>query len=102
LDGQVWVQDILNIGVDPVFYWKPRCDFSPLVAVCLKTRRSRGQWFTDGVLVEAAQSFKTRLVDAMGHFSAMMQQARRGKNRWRLPGGRKLCPRISKMILAIY
>jgi len=24
LDGpEVWVQDILNIGVDPVFYWKP-------------------------------------------------------------------------------
>jgi len=51
----------------------------------------------DGVLVEAAQSFKTRLlVDAMGHFSAMMQQRGRGKTRWRLPGGRKLCPRISQ------
>jgi len=33
----------------------------------------------DGVLVEAAQSFKTRLLVDDGHFSAMMQQAQ-GQN----------------------
>jgi len=58
----------------------------------------------DGVLVEAAQSFKTRLlVDAMGHFSAMMQQARQGQK----PDGVCLVVEVvpkdfPKMILAIY
>jgi len=36
------VQDILNIGVDPVFLLETLGAISPLVAVCLKTRRSRG------------------------------------------------------------
>lgn len=80
---EIWVRDVLNIGVDPVFL--------------LETLKQRflsygGQLFEntpfaeaivcpDGVLVKAGQQeFKTRLVlDAMGHFSPIVQQARQGK-----------------------
>lgn len=84
LEGpEIWVKDVLNIGVDPVFL--------------LETIKQRflswgGQLFEhtpfeaavvhpDGVWVKAgAQEFKTRLVlDAMGHFSPIVQQARQGK-----------------------
>jgi len=37
----------------------------------------------------------------MGHFSAMMQQARQGKTRWRLVVG-SCAQDFPKMILAIY
>lgn len=77
-----WVKDVLNIGVDPVFL--------------LDTLKSRflavgGQLFEntafieatihpDGVKVEADNGFKTRLLlDAMGHFSPLVRQARQGQ-----------------------
>jgi lycopene cyclase CruP len=79
----VWVRDVLNIGVDPV---------SLLELLKQKFLACGGQLFEhtpfegaivhpNGVTVNAGQqSFKTRLVlDAMGHFSPIVQQARHGK-----------------------
>ncbi|MCF2150943.1 FAD-binding oxidoreductase [Desmonostoc muscorum LEGE 12446] len=77
---EVWVEDVLNIGVDPVY-----------LLATLKTRflRDGGKLLEntpfseavvhpDGVMVN--NQFKTRLlIDAMGHFSPITQQARQGK-----------------------
>ncbi|MBW4633504.1 MAG: FAD-binding oxidoreductase [Iphinoe sp. HA4291-MV1] len=78
--AEVWVTDVLNIGIDPVY----------LLEV-LKQRfiASGGKLFEntpfteavvhpDGVMVN--NQFKTRLlIDAMGHLSPIMQQARQGQ-----------------------
>ncbi|NJM70120.1 MAG: FAD-binding oxidoreductase [Scytonema sp. RU_4_4] len=77
---EVWVTDVLNIGVDPVYLLET-----------LKQRflASGGKLFEntpfteavvhpDGVMVN--NQFKTRLlIDAMGHLSPIVQQARQGK-----------------------
>jgi len=77
-----WVQDVLNIGVDPVFL---------LDTLKSKFIASGGQLFEktafegaavhpDGVLVEVAGGLKTRLlIDAMGSFSPIVQQTRLGE-----------------------
>ncbi|MBD0337198.1 MAG: FAD-binding oxidoreductase, partial [Cyanobacteria bacterium Co-bin13] len=78
----LWVRDILNVGVDPIYLLET-----------LKQRflQAGGQLFEntpfeaavvhpDGVNVQAGQTFKTRLlIDAMGHFSPIAQQARDGQ-----------------------
>jgi len=79
----IWVRDVLNIGVDPVF-----------LLDTLKTKFivSGGQLFEktpfdaavvhpNGVRVEAGDSnFNTRLlIDVMGHFSPIAKQARQGQ-----------------------
>ncbi|MDJ0733802.1 MAG: FAD-binding oxidoreductase [Nostocaceae cyanobacterium] len=78
--SEVWVRDILNIGIDPVYLLET-----------LKQRflASGGKLFentpfqeavvhTDGVRVN--QEFSTRLLlDVMGHFSPMAKQVRQGK-----------------------
>lgn len=82
-DQEVWVEDVLNIGIDPVYL--------------LETLKQRflaagGQLFEqtpfeaaivhpNGVTVQAgSQAFTTRLLlDGMGHFSPIVQQARQGK-----------------------
>ncbi|NEQ21718.1 MAG: FAD-binding oxidoreductase, partial [Microcoleus sp. SIO2G3] len=82
-EGQdFWVRDVLNIGVDPVFL---------LDTLKTKFLNAGGQLFEktafngaaihpDGVLVEAAGGLKTRLlIDAMGSFSPIVQQARLGE-----------------------
>jgi len=77
-----WIKDVLNIGVDPVF-----------LLDILKTKflNAGGKLFEntffcgavvhpDGVLVKSAGSLKTRLlIDAMGNFSPIVQQARNGE-----------------------
>jgi lycopene cyclase CruP len=77
-----WIRDVLNIGVDPVFL---------LDTLKLKFLEAGGQLFEktafegaavhpDGVFVEAAGGLKTRLlIDAMGHFSPIVKQARQGE-----------------------
>ncbi len=83
LDGpELWVRGVLNIGVDPVFL---------LETLKLRFLASGGCLFEntpfegavvhpDGVMVEAAKGFKTRLLlDVMGHFSPITQQARQGQ-----------------------
>ncbi|MEG4958703.1 MULTISPECIES: FAD-binding oxidoreductase [unclassified Microcoleus] len=86
----IWVRDVLNIGIDPVYLLE-----------ILKQRfiEAGGNLFENtplktatihpnGVLVESKNSdlqltknlFKTRLLlDAMGHFSPIVRQARQGK-----------------------
>ncbi|MBD0266699.1 MAG: FAD-binding oxidoreductase [Cyanobacteria bacterium Co-bin8] len=78
----LWVRDILNVGVDPIY----------LLETLKQTfLQAGGQLFEntpfetavvhpDGVNVQAGQSFKTRLlIDAMGHFSPIVRQAREGQ-----------------------
>jgi lycopene cyclase CruP len=86
----IWVRDVLNIGVDPVYLLET-----------LKQRflQAGGKLFENtpfntatihpnGIVIESnntnleseSNSFKTRLlVDAMGHFSPIVRQARQGK-----------------------
>ncbi|MGB3507651.1 MAG: lycopene cyclase family protein, partial [Microcoleaceae cyanobacterium] len=80
----IWVKDVLNIGVDPVYLLET-----------LKQRflEAGGQLFEntayeaatihpDGINIQTrnGQSFKARLLlDAMGHFSPIVKQARQGK-----------------------
>lgn len=77
---EVWVENVLNIGVDPVYL---------LATLKTKFLAAGGHLFEntpfseavvhpDGVMVN--NQFKTRLlIDAMGHFSPITQQARQGK-----------------------
>ncbi|MBW4493417.1 MAG: FAD-binding oxidoreductase [Oscillatoria princeps RMCB-10] len=81
---EIWVRDVLNIGVDPVFL---------LDALKSRFLQAGGQLFentpfdsatvhSDGVLINTGScgSFKTRLlIDAMGNFSPIVRQARRGE-----------------------
>ncbi|NET45529.1 NAD(P)/FAD-dependent oxidoreductase [Okeania sp. SIO2B3] len=80
----IWIKDVLNIGVDPVYLLET-----------LKQRflEAGGQLFEntayeavtihpDGINIQVSngQSFKARLLlDAMGHFSPIVKQARQGK-----------------------
>jgi lycopene cyclase CruP len=81
---ELWVKDVLNIGVDPVFL---------LETLKQKFLAAGGQLFEqaafeaavvhpDGVTVftQAGQRYSTRLLlDAMGHSSPITQQARQGQ-----------------------
>ncbi|PAX47906.1 FAD-dependent oxidoreductase [Brunnivagina elsteri] len=76
---EVWVEDVLNIGVNPVYL---------LETLKQKFLAADGKLFEntpfnaavvhpDGVIIN--NQFKTRLlIDAMGHFSPITQQARNG------------------------
>ncbi|MEK0179772.1 MAG: FAD-binding oxidoreductase [Oscillatoriales cyanobacterium] len=86
----IWVRDVLNIGIDPVYLLET-----------LKQRflQAGGKLFENtpfkkatihpnGVVIESTSTdaqpapnlFKTRLlIDAMGHFSPIVRQARQGK-----------------------
>jgi lycopene cyclase CruP len=83
LDGvELQVNDVLNIGVDPVYL---------LDTLKTKFLAAGGQLFEhtafnsatihpNGVNVSAGEGFTTRLLlDAMGHFSPISQQARNGQ-----------------------
>jgi lycopene cyclase CruP len=77
-----WIRDVLNIGIDPVFLLDVlKAKF--LVAggqLFEKTAFDGAAVHPDGVLVEAAGGLKTRLlIDAMGNFSPIVQQARQGE-----------------------
>lgn len=79
---EFWVEDVLNVGVDPVYL---------LEVLKTKFLAAGGQLFEqtpfeaaivhpDGVNLEAGSGFKTRLLlDVMGHFSPIVQQARQGQ-----------------------
>lgn len=80
----LWVRDVLNVGVDPVYL------LDTLKQVFLtaggklleQTPFSTAQVAPDGVLVTAGKkSLATRLlIDTMGHFSPIVQQARQGQS----------------------
>lgn len=79
---ELWVRDVLNVGVSPRLL---------LDTVKAKFLAAGGQLFEqtgfaaatvhpDGVALQAGEGFKTRLLlDAMGHFSPISQQARGGR-----------------------
>ncbi|MEH2167348.1 MAG: FAD-binding oxidoreductase [Nostoc sp.] len=77
---EVWVEDVLNIGVDPVYLLATlKTRFLAAGGKLLEnTPFSEAVVHPDGVMVN--NQFKTRLlIDAMGHFSPITQQARQGK-----------------------
>lgn len=80
---EVWVRDVLNIGVDPVFLLDTLKEkFLQLGGTLLEnTPYSSATVYQDGVEVVAGEhTIKTRLlIDAMGHFSPITMQARQGE-----------------------
>ncbi|MEH1853717.1 MAG: FAD-binding oxidoreductase [Nostoc sp.] len=78
--AEVWVEDVLNIGVDPVYLLATlKTRFLAAGGKLLEnTPFTQAVVHPDGVMVN--NQFKTRLlIDAMGHFSPITQQARQGK-----------------------
>ena len=78
----IWVKDVLNIGVDPV-YLLDRLKQKFLQAggnLLENTAFQSATVHPNGVVVAAGeQAIKTRLlIDAMGHFSPIIKQARQG------------------------
>ncbi|HEY9877633.1 MAG TPA: FAD-binding oxidoreductase [Leptolyngbyaceae cyanobacterium] len=83
-DGQpLWVRDVLNVGVDPVYLLETLKQTFLNSGGCLfeQTGFEAAHVHPNGVQVKAgAQSFTTRLlIDAMGHFSPIVRQAREGR-----------------------
>lgn len=82
-DYQLWVRDVLNIGVDPVFLLATlKQKFLDLGGTLLEnTPYEKAIAHPDGIAVYANNNIlKTRLlIDAMGHFSPISQQARGGE-----------------------
>jgi lycopene cyclase CruP len=80
---EIWVKDVLNIGVYPVFLLEIlKNKFIQAGGKLLeKVAFKSANICPDGVLVETEEEkLKTRLlIDAMGHFSPITQQARKGK-----------------------
>ncbi|MHC5597563.1 MAG: FAD-dependent monooxygenase family protein [Nostoc sp.] len=77
---EVWVEDVLNIGVDPVYLLATlKSRFLATGGKLLEnTPFTEAVVHPDGVMVN--NQFKTRLlIDAMGHLSPISQQARQGK-----------------------
>ncbi|MBD2244040.1 FAD-binding oxidoreductase [Nostoc sp. FACHB-888] len=77
---EVWVEDVLNIGVDPVYLLATlKTRFLAVGGKLLEnTPFTEAVVHPDGVMVN--NQFKTRLlIDAMGHLSPISQQARQGK-----------------------
>ena len=79
----IWVKDVLNIGVDPVYLLETlKKRFLEYGGKLLEnTSFKSATVHPDGVLVKAGETtLKTRLlIDAMGHFSPIVKQARQGK-----------------------
>ncbi|NDJ24045.1 FAD-binding oxidoreductase [Nostoc sp. B(2019)] len=77
---EVWVEDVLNIGVDPVYLLATlKTKFLSAGGKLLEnTPFTEAVVHPDGVIVN--NQFKARLlIDAMGHLSPITQQARQGK-----------------------
>ncbi|MEA5502355.1 FAD-binding oxidoreductase [Halotia wernerae UHCC 0503] len=77
---EVWVEDVLNIGIDPVYLLATlKNKFLAIGGKLLeKTPFTEAVIHPDGVIVN--NQFTARLlIDAMGHFSPITQQARQGK-----------------------
>lgn len=79
---ELWVRDVLNIGVDPV-YLLDRLKEKFLQAggkLFEQTRFESARIHPNGVSVTAGEGFTTRLlIDAMGHFSPIARHARQGQ-----------------------
>lgn len=82
----LWVENVLNIGVDPVILIEllKQKFLSAGGKLFEQTAFESAVVHPDGVNVQAGEAFKSRLlVDAMGHFSPIAAQHRQGK----LPDG---------------
>ncbi|MDY6784510.1 MAG: FAD-binding oxidoreductase [Cyanobacteriota bacterium] len=81
--GEIWVEDVLNIGVDPVFLLETlKNKFLAAGGKLLeRTPFTSATVHPDGVQVRGGEtSVSTRLlIDAMGHFSPIARQARGGE-----------------------
>ncbi|HEY9767045.1 MAG TPA: FAD-binding oxidoreductase [Coleofasciculaceae cyanobacterium] len=79
---EVWVKDVLNIGVDPVYLLaKLKQKFFQAGGKLLEnTAFKSATVHPDGIVIQTGvQTIKTRLlIDAMGHFSPIIQQVRNG------------------------
>ncbi|MEM8674870.1 MAG: FAD-binding oxidoreductase [Cyanobacteria bacterium P01_G01_bin.67] len=79
---EVWVKDVLNIGVDPVYLLdKLKQKFLQAGGKLLEnTPFNSAEVHPDGVAIKAGEStVKARLlIDAMGHFSPICKQVRNG------------------------
>ncbi len=80
---ELWVRDILNIGIDPVFLLeKLKRKFLETGGILLEnTPFNSATIHPDGVTIQADKTcLKSRLlIDGMGHFSPIVQQARQGQ-----------------------
>ena len=80
---ELWVNDVLNIGVDPVYLLETlKQKFLEAGGKLLEnTPFNSAIIHNDGVLVNAGEThLRTRLlIDGMGHFSPIVQQARKGQ-----------------------
>ena len=80
---ELWVRDVLNVGVDPVFLLETlKAKFLAAGGhLAEHTGFERAVVHPNGVNVQAGAGFTTRLLmDAMGHFSPIVQQARGGRS----------------------
>ncbi|MGF1459056.1 MAG: NAD(P)/FAD-dependent oxidoreductase [Leptolyngbyaceae cyanobacterium] len=79
----VWVRDVLNVGVDPVYLLSVvKAKFLAAGGQLLEHTAFQGATVhPEGVMIQTSeQSYSARLVmDAMGHFSPIAQQARQGQ-----------------------
>ncbi len=80
---EVWVEDVLNIGIDPVYLLKTfKNKFIQAGGKLLENTAFKSAIVhPDGVsIIAGEQELTTRLlIDAMGHFSPIVQQVRKGK-----------------------
>lgn len=80
--AEVWVKDVLNIGVDPVYLLEQlKQKFLQAGGQLLEnTTFKSATVHPNGIVVETTeQTIITRLlIDAMGHFSPIVKQARKG------------------------
>jgi lycopene cyclase CruP len=79
---EFWVKDVLNVGVDPVYLLERlKQRFLELGGTLLEhTAFERVAVHPNGVELQAGQTLTARLmVDAMGHFSPIVAQARAGQ-----------------------
>jgi lycopene cyclase CruP len=82
-DYELWVKDVLNVGVNPrILLETLKQKFLTLGGTLLEnTPYENAIAHSDGILVKAGNhTLKTRLlIDAMGHFSPLTQQARKAE-----------------------
>ena len=78
----IWVEDVLNIGVDPVYLLeKLKQSFLQAGGILLEnTAFESASISSDGVVVKTNKNQVTTrlLIDAMGHFSPIVKQIRKG------------------------
>jgi len=81
--GEVWVKDVLNIGVDPVFLLeKLKEKFLAAGGELLEETAFAGATlYPDGIAIQSSDRLMNArlLLDGMGNFSPIVLQARQGK-----------------------